>query len=221
MNVPAERTVEALREAFQRWGRPDRLRVDNGHPWGSTGDLPTELELWLMGLGIETVHNPPARPQANGVVERSQEIGQRWSDASRRGSAAEVESALREMDAHQREGFPEPARSRLRLFPKLAHSGRPYAAADEPALWSETEMRRRLSEYAVVRRINARGLISVYGKNHYVGKRHADRSATVRLDSDSGDWLFELTGGPLVGRTPAGLSRETILSRQVTTRHPH
>jgi transposase InsO family protein len=155
MNVPAERTVQALREAFQRWGRPDRLRVDNGHPWGSTGDLPTELELWLMGLGIEMVHNPPARPQANGVVERSQEIGQRWSDASRRGSAAEVEAALEAMDEHQREGFPEPARSRLRLFPKLAHSGRSYAVADELALWSETEMRRRLSEYAVVRQIVA------------------------------------------------------------------
>jgi hypothetical protein len=221
MNVPADRTVETLREAFQKWGRPDRIRVDNGYPWGSTGDLPTELELWLMGLAIETVHNPPSRPQANGVVERSQEIGQRWSDASRRGSAAEVESALQEMDSHQREGFPEPARSRLKLFPKLIHSGRSYTAADEPTLWSEMEMRRRLSQYAVVRQINARGLISVYGKNHYVGRRNAGQSATVRLEMDSGDWLFELSGGPVLGRTAAGINRETILSRQVTARHPH
>jgi hypothetical protein len=221
MKVPADRTVETLREAFQRWGLPGRLRVDNGHPWGSTGDLPTELELWLMGLGVETVHNPPARPQANGVVERSQEIGQRWSDAVRCGSAAEVQARLEEMDSHQREGFPDPARSRLSLFPKLAHSGRPYAAEDEPSRWEEAEMRRRLAEYVVVRQINSRGLISVYGRNHYVGKRNAGQSAYVRLDIDSGDWLFELTSGLVIGRTAAGLSRETILSRQVTARHPH
>jgi hypothetical protein len=221
MNVPAERTVEVLRLAFGRWGRPDQLRVDNGHPWGSTGDLPTELELWLMGLGIDLVHNPPARPQANGVVERSQEIGQRWSDAGSCGSAEEVQSRLQSMDAHQREGFPEPSRSRLSLFPKLAHSGRPYAVADEPSLWMESELRRRLGDYAVVRSINARGLISVYGRNHYVGRRHAGGSAYVRLDVESGDWLFELAGGPVLGRTPAGLSLESILGRQITARHSH
>jgi hypothetical protein len=221
MNVPAERTVETLRLAFERWGRPGRLRVDNGYPWGSTGDLPTELGLWLMGLSIELIHNPPARPQANGVVERSQEIGQRWSDAGSCGSVAEVQSRLDLMDAHQRGGFPEPARSRLSPFPKLSHSGRAYAVADEPSLWRESELRRGLAEYAVVRLINARGLISVYGRNHYVGKRNAGQSAYVRLDVESGDWLFELAGGPMIGRTPAGLSLETILDRQVTARHPH
>ena len=160
----------------------------------------------------ETAHDPPARPQANDVVERSQEIGRRWSDAGRRGSAAEVRSRLDAMDTHQREWFPEPARSRLVLFPKLAHSGRAYAAAEEAAPWARAEMRRRLAEYAVERLINSRGLISVYGRNHHVGKRNAGRSAYVRLDVESGDWLFELTDGPTIGRTPAGLSRETILS---------
>ena len=80
MNVPAEATIAALREAFAQWGRPARIRVDHGHPWGSRGDLPTELGLWLLGLGIELVYNPPRQPQQNGVVERSQEVGQRWAD---------------------------------------------------------------------------------------------------------------------------------------------
>src|SRR5271157_1101411 len=30
---------------------PARIRVDNGTPWGSAGDLPTDLALWLFGLG--------------------------------------------------------------------------------------------------------------------------------------------------------------------------
>ncbi len=50
MNVPATETVATLRAAFARWGMPVHIRVDNGYPWGSTGDLPTELGLWLLGL---------------------------------------------------------------------------------------------------------------------------------------------------------------------------
>jgi hypothetical protein len=41
-----------LRRAFADWGRPERFRVDNGVPWGSWGDLPTDLALWLIGLGV-------------------------------------------------------------------------------------------------------------------------------------------------------------------------
>jgi transposase InsO family protein len=80
MNVPAAATLAARREALARWGRPARIRVDHGHPWGSRGDLPTELGRWLLGLGIELVYNPPRQPQKNGVVERSQEVAPRWAD---------------------------------------------------------------------------------------------------------------------------------------------
>lgn len=29
---------QQLGRAFARWGLPKRVRVDNGKPWGSTGD---------------------------------------------------------------------------------------------------------------------------------------------------------------------------------------
>jgi hypothetical protein len=62
-----------LRQAFERWGLPGGLCVDNGKPWGSWSDLPTALALWLLGLGIALHWNPPRRPWKNGVVEHSQE----------------------------------------------------------------------------------------------------------------------------------------------------
>jgi len=31
----------------------ERLRVDNGMPWGSQGDRPTDLACWLAGLGVD------------------------------------------------------------------------------------------------------------------------------------------------------------------------
>jgi hypothetical protein len=219
MDVPAFETLETLCHAFERWGLPGRIRVDNGYPWVSTGDLPTELGLWLLGLGIELVPNRPRRPQENGVVENAQNTGQRWADPPRCASAAEFQRNLDVMDQHQREAFPDAAHSRIRLFPALAHSGRPYRRSREAALWQEERLRAKLAEYAVVRQINARGLISVSGRNYAVGRKYAGQSADVRLDAESGDWLFELVDGPVIGRYPAELTREAILERRVTRRH--
>jgi hypothetical protein len=219
MSVPASETLAALRLAFTRWGMPTRIRVDNGYPWGSTGDLPTELGLWLLGLGIELVDNPPRRPQHNGVVEKSQDTGRRWADPARCGTSAELQRSLDAMDRHQREMFPEPSRSRSRLFPTLAHSGRVYRPTEEAALWQETRLWQKLAESAVVRQINARGLISVSGRNSYVGRRYADQAASVRFDAATGEWLFELITGPVIGRQRAELSLEAILERRITRRH--
>jgi hypothetical protein len=218
MDVPARATLAALRRAFARWGLPGRIRVDNGHPWGSTGDLPTELGLWLLGLGVGLAPNRPGRPQDNGVVENAQGTGKRWADPARCATAAALQRALDAMDRHQREAFPEAARSRMRLFPALAHSGRPYSRSREAGLWRAGRLREALAEYAAVRRVNARGLVSVYNRNYYVGRRHAGRSAYVRLDAASGDWLFELADGPVLARHPAGLTWEAIVGRRVTRR---
>ena len=54
------------------WGLLGQLRIDNGMPWGSQGDLPTDLACGLAGLGLGLVINPPRRPQNNGVIERYQ-----------------------------------------------------------------------------------------------------------------------------------------------------
>ena len=69
--VPSGMVQAELRRCFRQWGRPVSLRVDNGYPWGSCGDLPTPFALWLVGLDIGVIWNPPRRPQDNGVVERS------------------------------------------------------------------------------------------------------------------------------------------------------
>ena len=95
-----------LRAAFGRWGCPQQLRVDNGKPWGSWSDLPPALALWLIGLGIELVWNPPRQPQYNGVVERSQGTAKRWAEPERCATVAELQERLRADDALQREHYP-------------------------------------------------------------------------------------------------------------------
>ena len=155
--MPCSATQATLREVFATWGMPGRIRVDNGSPWGSTGGLPTDLGLWLAGLGVPLRHNPPRRPQDNGVIERSQGTGKRWSDPRSVASVAELQAAIELMDRIQREAYPyRKGASRTATHPGLEHSGRAYIAADEPARWDIQGVYDLLTRYVVPRR-RARG----------------------------------------------------------------
>lgn len=58
-------------EVFKTYGLPFSLLCDNGPPWGtsqSTGF--THFEVWLMELGILTIHGRALHPQTQGKEER-------------------------------------------------------------------------------------------------------------------------------------------------------
>ncbi len=63
---------EQLIEAFCRFGLPLRMTMDNGSPWGNSGDRHdlTPLVVWLMRLGIRVSHSRPFHPQTQGKDER-------------------------------------------------------------------------------------------------------------------------------------------------------
>ncbi len=60
-----------LQRAFTRHGLPLAIYVDNGTPWGS--GVPrqwTRLRVWLLKLGVDTIHARPYHPQGRGKNER-------------------------------------------------------------------------------------------------------------------------------------------------------
>ena len=65
-------TVRAhLVTAFERYGLPDRVLVDNGSPWGNHPAHPyTPLTVWLRRLGIAVSHSRPYHPETLGKDER-------------------------------------------------------------------------------------------------------------------------------------------------------
>jgi transposase InsO family protein len=209
---------DQLRLAFARWGLPNRLRVDNGTPWGSTGDFPTELSLWLIGLGIGMHWNTPRSPQENGVVERSQGTSNRWCEPTTCETPAELQTRLDRMDRLHRESYPYRERlSRVEYFPGLKHSGRPYARDSEEALWKWSRVAEHLSSYVVVRRVDRSGLVSLYNRGHYVGKIHQGKDVYVMYDPDLNEWFFTDLEGRQLRRQPAAyLSRENVMKLQVT-----
>src|SRR5271170_7457125 len=94
---------ETLRLVFTRWGLPKRFRVDNGTPWGSAGDWPTDLALWLIGLGVAMTWNPARTPE-------------------------ELQRRMDDMDRIQREVYPSvKGQSRWQAFPGLQKVDRRYS----------------------------------------------------------------------------------------------
>jgi len=60
-----------LTAAFQRYGLPERMLMDNGSPWGSDQAHPyTGFTAWLIRLGISVLHGRPYHPQTQGKDER-------------------------------------------------------------------------------------------------------------------------------------------------------
>ena len=210
--MPGEAVQEHLRRAFCRWGRPQRVRVDNGKPWGSSGDWPPVLALWLVGLGIEVIWNPPRQPQKNGVVERSQGTAKRWAEPEQCDSVEELQARLDEADALQRDAYPYvKQQSRSEVWPTLTNSGRDYTVAGEAEQWCLGHVLEHLSGYAVVRRADSSGKVSLYDRLRYVTVRQAGRSVVVQFDPERCEWVFtDESGNQLRSQAAEEMQAERI-----------
>jgi len=186
------RLVQAeLRHMFSRWGQPGAVRVDNGSPWGSSGDWPTALALWLIGLGLDMIWNDACRPQQNGVVERSQGTGKRWAEPGQCDTPAALQNGLDDTDRLQREHYPyRGTASRLTVYPQLVHSGRVYQAAHETQTWQWQRALDHLADYLQPRQVDRSGTISVLNRTQYVGKTYAGQTVWVRFDPVAHHWIL-------------------------------
>jgi len=220
--VPPAETQRVMRDWFRQWGMPARLRVDNGIPWGSWSDLPPDLALWVLGLGIGMIWNPPRRPQENGVVERSQGTGKRWAEPKACENAEELQQHINQMDTIQRESYPvHKGQSRQALYPSLAHSGRRYTKQWEQRHWDLAPVLAHLAGYAVTRRVDKSGRVSVYNRGYYVGPIHQGKTVYVMFDADSSEWFFADEEGRHLNRQRAKeIVSSSIQSLSVTRRPP-
>jgi transposase InsO family protein len=70
-NEQAVTVKEALISTFREHGLPERITMDNGAPWSSRERSGySNLEVWLICLGIYVSHSRPCHPQTQGKDER-------------------------------------------------------------------------------------------------------------------------------------------------------
>src|SRR6478752_1328415 len=116
--VPPAEIQDMFRRTFTHWGLPQGVHVDNGYPWGTPRDLPTELALWLIGLGLEVIWNPPAQPRENPKVERCQGVAAAWAEPHTCAGPAQLSDHLDRVCQMQCREYPSiSGSSRVAAFP--------------------------------------------------------------------------------------------------------
>lgn len=66
-----EQVKPTLERIFREYGLPFSFLCDNGNPWGTSQSLGyTRFEVWLMELGVLTLHGRIRHPQTQGKEER-------------------------------------------------------------------------------------------------------------------------------------------------------
>jgi hypothetical protein len=196
--VPPAAVRDGLRGGYLAWGLPEIMRLDNGWPWGGWFDLPTPVALDLAGLGLQLHYNDPRSPRQNSVVERSHQTSQGWVEPHTCADAAELQWRLDEMDEIQRSAYPHRgAKSRLEMYPELAHSGQNYSREWEEDNWSMQRVKEYLGGHLAKRRVSEAGQVTVYDRRYSVGRVNRGKTALVQFDPTSGEWLFSSQEGVL------------------------
>lgn len=213
----------AIREFFRGWGVPQRLRVDNGYPWGKQVDLPSGLALWLMGVGVTVIWNRPHHPQENAKVERQHGLVDQWVEPSQCQDGVELVRKLAWAAQIQRERYPAiNGQTRAQAYPQLLDGGREYGREQERQWWDIGRVRRHLAQGVWVRRVNKCGQITMYNRGYTVGREHAYRNVAVLFDPDSNQWVVRSDRGEeWVRHAAVEIDQESILLLDVGYIKPH
>lgn len=135
-----EHSKPIFEAAFREYGLPERLRTDNGAPFGSNSDSGlTRLSVWWIKLGICPERIEPGKPQQNGRHERMHRTLKQATASpparDRRAQQRRFDEFLREYNQqrpHEALGQATPAshyQASARIYPRRV------AEVEYPATW--------------------------------------------------------------------------------------
>lgn len=204
-----------------QWGRPQQMRFDNGHPWGTCSPVPSALALWLVGLGIQPLFGRPRQSTDNAVVERAHGVLNNWVEPAQCADFQQLARSLQRFAALQREHYPlTDGRSRMAHFPELTACARPYTPAEEAHLWSLDRVLSYLATFRFFRKVECNGRITLLNREYSVGRSYQRRTVAVQLDLSSQLWIVSDEDGREIQRfAPKDLTYTTIFQMTLAFRH--
>jgi putative transposase len=192
-----EPVQQEFRRLFCMNGYPKIIRVDNGHPFGSTGPMGlSRLSAWWTALGIRVEFIAPGHPEQNGAHEQMHRVFK----------AETTRPPSRHRRAQQR---------RTDRWIKIYNQIRPHQALAQrtPAeLYRRRPGRDRqpkvgYPKHWVVRRVRSNGQIKWRGRKRFVGEAFV--GYPVGLKPGIGDktlvYFAELLIGELWSSDPGGM----------------
>jgi len=203
-----------LRLAFTEFGMNRRLQVDHESVFFdnvSASPFPTELHLWLVGLGIEICYTPKGKPQKQGMVERSHQTMHLQVTA---GQSFENFSQLYERCQQRRKrlNWDIPSRSTngqppLVACPHAVKSERTYKVDSEKEIFDDKKVRKFLSAGKWYRTVSKDKTLSMGGWVYYLPKAAPKSELEIKFNPYRNTFLFFNAAGTLVNSRPAqGLS---------------
>ena len=181
-------TVKAhLSLAFERYGLPEAMLMDNGNPWGCQGQANySTFEVWLMRLGIKVYHGRAFHPQTQGKEERFHRTlmaevvrGRSFSDLAQCQMAFDDWRPVYNLERpHEALGMEVPA-ERYRISP------RPLPKSLLPIEYGPDDL---------VRRVQGDGTITLHSRPFRIGIAFKGLPVGLRATAQDGIWdVFFMT----------------------------
>lgn len=171
-----------LTAAFDRYGLPQAMLMDNGPPWGVAHVRRgrTCLSVWLMDLDIAVLHGRPYHPQTQGKEERFHRTlklevlqGRTFDDLSHtQGRFDPWRTMYNHERPHEALGMEVPAR-RYRVSPR-AYDNKPTSFEYDTTF--------------AVRKVDREGRVVFHNHEYYVGKAFSTKRVGIRSSGVDGEW---------------------------------
>lgn len=174
-NERYEPTKASIERIMREFGMPNTILCDNGPPWGDAHGGYTMFEIWMMQLNILPIHGRIMHPQTQGKDERFHRTLK--EDLLMRKPMHSIEHAQNEFDDFRHCYNHERPHEALNLeVPAKIYrkSNRQYKEElQEP----EYESGRNL------RKVNAKGYISIERKQYYIGESFIGRYLEIQPEA--------------------------------------
>ena len=210
----------SIQEAFECWGLPESIRVDNGTPWGTTSAVPSAMALWWAGLGITVRYGRRARSTDNAVIERCNGVLAQWVEPERQPNLEAFQQQLEWAGWTQRERYRSPHHlTRAQAYPDLYDNLRTYRRQQEAQRWDAAQAAVFLSGYSFQRKVEKNGRINLMSNVYSVGRAFARQTVTVYLHIPTNEWVVHDDYGREIRRFASKeLNYEQIRALQLTRR---
>jgi len=217
------RDIQAfLLQAFQRWGMPKQIRLDNGGPFRTSyQDVPSGLVLWLKALDIDVIFNKIHTPQQNGVVENHNGLTARWAEAHTQKSVEELQNAINQVKHYQLFSFPVAklnGRTRISSFPELEHNQRKY----QPESFDFSKVLAFMAQFNWVRIVDKTGCISLFHQKISIGRKWTKKYITISFNPNNQTFtaydekLEIIKNFQLTSLTKANVQNLTVFQRAIS-----
>ncbi|MBA3238686.1 MAG: transposase [Parachlamydiaceae bacterium] len=192
-------------EAFREYGLPNRIRSDNGPPFGSTGvGRLTGLSVNLIKAGVTSEWIRPGHPEENGRHERFHlTLKQNVASPPKETLALQIQSMIQFQEEYN---FDRPHEALNMKTP-----GNCYQAS--PRVWDGILRSPEYDTSTDVRKVCQSGCIWLNGQEHYIGQTLTGEY--VALKRNENDELEVHYGPVYLGKlSDKGLARPKIKTRR-------